>query len=137
MYQSNNQQSCCDWFILGNDLAKVRLLLPALPCIMFQTTLACAKINFIFEKHTHLFVFCRFLRFSVVLIDNVGISCDGLNYTIEMMQRKRIIRTTIRTNERKIRKDAANRMTSESCIFDNFISTSRSHHPKNHHSWLE
>ena len=45
MYQSNNQHSCFDWFIYGNDLAKVRLLLPALLCIMVQTTLAVAFDN--------------------------------------------------------------------------------------------
>lgn len=50
MYQSNNQHSCCDWFIYGNDLAKVRLLLPALLCIMVQTTLAVAKIWYLFDN---------------------------------------------------------------------------------------
>ena len=39
-----------DWFIYGNDLAKVRLLLPALLCIMVQTTLALAKIWYLFDN---------------------------------------------------------------------------------------
>ena len=50
MYQSNNQHSCFDCFIYGNDLAKVRLLLPALLCIMVQTTLAVAKIWYLFDN---------------------------------------------------------------------------------------
>ena len=50
LYQFNNQHSCFDWFIYGNDLAKVRLLLPALLCIMVQTTFAVAKIWYLFDN---------------------------------------------------------------------------------------
>jgi len=50
LYQFNNQHSFFDWFIYGNDLAKVRLLLPALLCIMVQTTLAVAKIWYLFDN---------------------------------------------------------------------------------------
>ena len=59
IFAPDNQKSCISLiisivvstvFIYGNDLAKVRLLLPALLCIMVQTTLALAKIWYLFDN---------------------------------------------------------------------------------------
>ena len=76
MYPSNNQHSCFDWFIYGNDLAKVRLLLPALLCIMVQTTLAVAKIWYLFDNAKY---------FSSHVCYNHKISC--ISEVIENVQK--------------------------------------------------
>ena len=76
MYPSNNQHSCFDWFIYGNDLAKVRLLLPALLCIMVQTTLAVAKIWYLFDNAKY---FSSHVRY------NYKISC--ISEVIENVQK--------------------------------------------------
>ena len=75
MYQSNNQHSCFDWFIYGNDLAKVRLLLPALLCIMVQTTLALAKIWYLFDNAKKTWTDIKSIHVFSSLIFNDVIDC--------------------------------------------------------------
>ena len=75
MYQSNNQRSCCDWIIIGNDLAKVKLLSAALLCIMFQTTLAVAKIWYLFDNAKY---FSSHVRYNCKIINKLEIAIENV-----------------------------------------------------------